>query len=72
MKLGLNTISIWFGGIVALVSLGLASAFIFTDFMSDTMYGTKRIAFICVLLLYTVYRSYRIYQLIKYAKKNEE
>jgi len=72
MKLGLNTISIWFGAIVAVVSLCLAGAFIFTNFMIETMYGTKRIAFICVLLAYTVYRGFRIYQTLKYSKKNEE
>lgn len=72
MKLGLNTLSIWFGGLVALVSLGLAIAFTFTNFMIETMYGTKRIAFICVLLLYTVYRGFRIYQTLKYSKKNED
>ncbi len=72
MKLGLNNLSIWFGGLVALVSLGLAIAFTFTGFMIETMHGTKRIAFICVLLLYTVYRSFRIYQTLKYSKKNED
>ncbi|MDX2172568.1 MAG: hypothetical protein SFY56_05565 [Bacteroidota bacterium] len=72
MKLGLNTISIWFGGFVAVISLCMAVAFLFTDFMKDTMFGTKRIAFICVLLLYTVYRGFRIYQTLKYSKKNED
>lgn len=72
MKLGLNTISIWFGGFVALIAFCMAIAFIFTDFMIDNMYGTKRIAFSCVLLLYTVYRGFRIYQTIKYSKNNED
>jgi len=72
MKLGLNTISIWFGAVVAIVSLFLAIALTFTDFMIETMYGTKRIAFICVLLLYTFYRGFRIYQTLKYSKNNNE
>ncbi len=72
MKLGLNTISIWFGGFVALISICLAGALTFTSFMQETMYGNKRIGFICVLLAYTVYRGFRIYQTIKYSKKNED
>lgn len=72
MKLGLNTISIWFGGIVALVSICLAIALTFTNFMVETMYGSKRIGFICVLMLYTVYRAFRIYQTLKYSNNDEK
>ena len=72
MKLGLNTISIWFGGIVAIVSISLAIALTFTNLMIETMYGSKRIVFICVLVLYTVYRGFRIYQTLKYSKNDEK
>lgn len=68
MKPGLNIVSLWFGVImVTLVTAG-AVAITFTDFMSDRLYGTKRIMFVIMLLAYAVYRSFRIYQLMKYTE----
>jgi amino acid permease len=65
MKLGLQTISIWFGVMmVALVVVG-AFAITFTNFMEDRLFGAKRIAFIFVLLAYAIYRIFRITQIRK-------
>lgn len=65
MKLGLNTISLWFGIIVVLLVLSGVFAFTFTDFMSDRLFGTRRTAFILILLAYGIYRSVRFYQVFK-------
>jgi hypothetical protein len=71
MKLGLNTISLWFGIIMLIVVIGLAIAFSFTDVMIETMYGNKRTGFIVVLTAYAIYRSIRIYQTLKLNHKND-
>jgi hypothetical protein len=65
MKLGLNSISIWFGMIMILVLVSGAAAITFTDVMSERLYGPKRIFFILLLLSYSVYRGFRIYYLLK-------
>lgn len=70
MKIGFNIISLWFGAIIVLLVLAGAIAFIFTDFMADRVYGSKRIIMIVVFLAYAAYRGTRIYQVLK--TKNEE
>lgn len=72
MKLGLNTISVWFGMIMILLVVSGAFAFAFTDFMSDKLYGQKRFFFVILLLAYAVYRGFRLYQVFKQAKYNNE
>ena len=65
MKFGLNTLSIWFGMIMILVVLAGAITFSLTDVMSDRLFGPKRIGFIIMLFVYSVYRSFRLYQSLK-------
>lgn len=65
MKLGLNSISIWFGMIMILLVITGAFAFAFTDFMDDKLFGPKRIFFVVLLLAYAVYRIFRLRQLLK-------
>ena len=65
MKLGLNTISLWFGMIMILVVLSGAFAFAFTNVMSERLYGTKRIFFVILLVAYAVYRFFRLRQILK-------
>jgi hypothetical protein len=65
MKLGLNTISVWFGMIMILVVLSGAIAFAFTDVMNDKLYGSKRIFFVVLLVAYAVYRFFRLKQVLK-------
>lgn len=66
-----NIVSLWFGIIMVLVLLAGSVAILFTDFMSDRLQGQRRIFFVVLLLAYCVYRSYRIYQVIK-ENRNEE
>jgi len=54
-----------------LVVFAIASLFSFTSFMGTEMQGNKRVSFIVLLWLYGVYRSYRLYVLLKSFKNNE-
>lgn len=65
MKLGLNSISVWFGMIMILLVVAGAFAFAFTDFMDDRLFGPKRIFFVVLLLAYGIYRIFRLRQLLK-------
>jgi len=65
MKLGLNSISIWFGMIMILLVVTGAFAFAFTDFMDNRLFGPKRIFFVVLLLAYAVYRIFRLRSLLK-------
>jgi hypothetical protein len=65
MKPGMPPLSVWFGAIMVLVVLSGALAFTFTDLMSDTLFGSKRILFIVILFAYAIYRSFRLYQVFK-------
>jgi hypothetical protein len=70
MKLGLNTISLWFGMIMVLIVTAGAFAFIFTDFYIDKISSPKqRYGFAAFFLAYAVYRGIRIYQTIRYKKE---
>jgi hypothetical protein len=70
MKSIQQIISFWFAVVMVIVTIGIGFAFMFTDVMSDKMYGTKRTVFICLMFAYAVYRGYRLYAQIK-SNKNE-
>lgn len=70
MKNGINHISLWFSIVMVLVIFAGALAFIFTDFMSDRVYGNKRTIMIFVFLAYSAFRGFRIYQVLT-TKNNE-
>ncbi|MBA3665636.1 MAG: hypothetical protein H0W61_15740 [Bacteroidetes bacterium] len=72
MKFGLHTVTFWFGVIMVTVVTALAIAIACTNIMSDRLYGAKRIGFIFLLLAYAAYRGYRIYQVRKQTKNEEE
>jgi hypothetical protein len=72
MKPLLNTVSLWFGIVMVLVVTAWAIALASSDFMSDMLYGKKRVAFIFVLLAYALYRCFRIYQVRKQVKHEEK
>jgi hypothetical protein len=72
MKLGLHTVSVWFGMIMILLVTAGAFAFTFTDFMDDRLYGNKRYIFSGILLAYGIYRGVRLYQTMKYNSGKEE
>ena len=71
MKPLLNTVTIWSGALMIILVLAGAIAFATTDLMSDKLYGGKRTGFIIMLFAYAIYRSFRLYQNLKY-KSNEE
>lgn len=71
MKLGLHSVTLWFGIIMVLMVTAGAGVIAFTNVMSDRLYGPKRIGFVILLLAYAVYRSFRIYQVMKYTKNEE-
>lgn len=63
-------ISIWSSALMVIIVLAGAFAFAFTDFMKDRVYGNKRSILIFVFLVYSVFRGYRIYQILK-SKSND-
>lgn len=71
MKQGFNIITIWFSIIMVALVLAGAIAFIFTDFISDRVYGSKRTIMIFVFLAYAAYRGIRIYQFFASRKQDE-
>ena len=71
MKLGLNSMSLWFGMIMVPLLIGGAFVFAFTDYMSDKLFGTRRTFLIIMFVAYAVYRGIRVYQALK-QKQNEE
>lgn len=71
MKLGLNSVGVWFSIIMILLTLAGAFAFAFTDFMDDRLFGPKRIFFVVLLVLYSIYRMFRLYQMSKTFKHHE-
>lgn len=68
MKPAIEQITLWFGMIMVLIVLSGAVAFTFTDLLEDRLFGTKRTFFICVLFAYAIYRSFRIYTILKKKK----
>ncbi len=71
MKNKLNFVTLWFSVLMVIVVIAGAIAFTFTDFMSDRVYGSKRVILTVVYLAYAAFRGIRIYQLFK-SGKNEE
>lgn len=65
MKLGLNTLTIWFGMIMIIVVVAGAIAFSFTDVMIEKLHGPKRTGFIVMLFSYAIYRGFRLSQSLK-------
>jgi uncharacterized membrane protein len=72
MKLGLNFLAVWFGIVMIVVVLSGAIAIAFTDAFSDRLYGNKRIFFVLMLVGYSVYRGFRLYNLLQKKKQYEQ
>jgi hypothetical protein len=60
MRSAYNSFGLWFGIIMIIAVTAMALAMFFTDYMSDKIYGTKRMGFAALLILYAVYRAYRL------------
>lgn len=72
MKSIQQTVSFWFAVIMVVATIIIGTAFLFTDVMSDTMYGRKRTIFICLMFAYSAYRGFRLYSQIKTSKNEKE
>jgi predicted branched-subunit amino acid permease len=70
MKNGINHISLWFSILMVTLVFAGAIAFIFTDFMIDRVYGSKRTIMIVVFFAYSIFRGFRIYQVL--STKNDD
>ena len=71
MKNNLNFVTLWFSVLMVIVVIAGAIAFTFTDFMSDRVYGSKRVILTVVFLGYAIFRGIRIYQVFKSGKNGE-
>lgn len=71
MRNNINFVTLWFSAAMVILVIAGAIAFTFTDFMSDRVYGTKRLVLTLVFVAYAIYRGFRIYQVIK-SGKNED
>ncbi|HWY13417.1 MAG TPA: hypothetical protein VN026_18965 [Bacteroidia bacterium] len=71
MRNNINFVTLWFSAAMVILVIAGAIAFTFTDFMADRVYGIKRLVLTLVFLAYAVYRSIRIYQVIK-SKNNDK
>ena len=71
MKLGLHTISVWFGLLMILLVVSGAFVFSFSDFMIDRLNGPKRIFFVVILLAYAIYRGFRLFSVLKQSQNDD-
>ncbi len=58
-------INLSFSGLMVMLTFTGAIVFLFTDLMGDKAYGSKRIILGTVFLAYAIYRSYRMYIVLK-------
>lgn len=52
-------------GFIITMCVVLSAFLLFTDLMSESIYGTKRTVFVVILLGYGIFRSYRLYKTTK-------
>ncbi|HQQ92985.1 MAG TPA: hypothetical protein PLQ93_00405 [Bacteroidia bacterium] len=64
-------LSVIMGYIMLVLVFGGAMLFTFSPFMQDELYGTKRWAFILILILYGCYRAYRLYLIHRQSNHHE-
>ena len=64
-KSPIELINLAFSSIMVLLTFTGFFVFLFTDLMSDKVFGTKRYVLAIVFLAYAIYRSYRMYQVFK-------
>lgn len=61
-------INLSFSGMMVLLTISGFFVFLFTDLLSDRVFGNKRYILAFVFLAYAIYRSYRMYQVFKINK----
>lgn len=68
-KSPIELINLVFSVIMVLITIAGTIAFLFTDLMSDRVFGNKRYILGFVFLAYAIYRSYRMYTALKVTKE---
>ena len=58
-------INLTFSSLMVLLTITGFFVFLFTDLLSDRVFGNKRYILAIVFLAYAIYRSYRMYQVLK-------
>ena len=58
-------INLTFSSLMVLLTITGFFVFLFTDLLSDRVFGNKRYILAFVFLAYAIYRSYRMYQVFK-------
>ena len=64
-KLPIELINLSFSTIMVLLTITGFFVFLFTDLMSDRVFGVKRYVLAFIFLAYAIYRSYRMYKVFK-------
>ena len=65
-------INLTFSGLMVALTLTGTCVFLFTDLLSDRVYGNKRYILGLVFLAYAIYRSYRMYSAFKSNRNKPE
>ena len=64
-KSPIELINLSFSTLMVLLTITGFFVFLFTDLMSDRVFGVKRYILAIIFLAYAVYRSYRMYDVLK-------
>ncbi len=64
-KSPIELINLSFSAIMVLLTVTGFFVFLFTDLMSDRVFGIKRYVLAVLFLVYSIYRSYRMYGVLK-------
>ena len=68
-KTPIELINLMFSALMVMLTIAGTIAFLFTDLMSDRVFGNKRYILGFVFLAYAIYRSYRMYTALKITKE---
>jgi hypothetical protein len=68
-KSPIELINLSFSTLMVLLTITGFFVFLFTDLMSDRVFGVKRYILAVIFLAYAIYRSYRMYGVLKPEKK---
>ena len=64
-KSPVELINLAFSALMVLITITGFFVFLFTDLMSDRVFGNKRYILAVLFLVYSIYRSYRMYGVLK-------
>jgi len=64
-KSPIELINLSFSTLMVLLTITGFFVFLFTDLMSDRVFGVKRYVLAVIFLAYAIYRSYRMYGVLK-------